>query len=109
MHKLTTRLAKTHGTIVIEDLHVKGMLRKAGGCGGRRRRREMADAALGEFRRQITYKCGWYGSTLILADRWFPSSASYVMSVVTARNYPAPKRGPAVSVQALTTETTTRR
>ncbi len=74
MHKLTTRLAKTHGTIVIEDLNVKGMLRKAEGCGGQRRRREMADAALGEFRRQITYKCGWYRSTLILADRWFPSS-----------------------------------
>ena len=80
MHKLTTPLtinlsAKTHGIIVIENLNVKGMLRKAGGgAGGRRRRREMADAALGEFRRQMVYKAGWYGTTLILADRWFPSS-----------------------------------
>ncbi|HEX4705223.1 MAG TPA: IS607 family element RNA-guided endonuclease TnpB, partial [Pseudonocardiaceae bacterium] len=27
LHKLTTRLASTHGTIVVEDLHVAGMLR----------------------------------------------------------------------------------
>ena len=74
LHKLTTRLTKTHGIIVIENLNVKGMLRKAEGCGGRRRRREMADAALGEFRRQMMYKAGWYGTNLILADRWFPSS-----------------------------------
>ena len=74
LHKLTTRLAKTHGTVVVENLHVKGMLTKGGGVGGRRRRRALADAALGEFRRQMVYKCGWYGSNLIFADRWFPSS-----------------------------------
>jgi putative transposase len=27
LHQLTTRLARTHGTIVVEDLHVAGMLR----------------------------------------------------------------------------------
>ena len=74
MHKLTTRLAKTHGVIVIEDLNVKGMMKKSGLPGGRTRRRGLADAALGEFRRQLTYKCQWYGSELIVADRWFPSS-----------------------------------
>ena len=73
-HKLTTRLAKTHGTVVIEDLYVKGMLTKNQAAGGRRRRRELADAGLGEFRRQIAYKSGWYGTHLIVADRWFPSS-----------------------------------
>ena len=35
MHKLTTRLAKTHGVIVIEDLNVKGMMKKSGLVGGR--------------------------------------------------------------------------
>ena len=74
MHKLTTRLAKTHGVIVIEDLNVKGMMKKSGLPGGRARRRALADAALGEFRRQLTYKTKWYGSELIIADRWFPSS-----------------------------------
>ena len=74
MHKLTTRLAKTHGTVVVEDLNVKGMLTKGSSVGGRRRRRALADAALGECRRQLTYKTGWYGSNLVVADRWFPSS-----------------------------------
>ena len=74
MHKLTTRLAKTHGVVVVEDLNVQGMMRKTGLPGGRARRRGLADAALGEFRRQMAYKCDWYGSDLIVADRWFPSS-----------------------------------
>jgi putative transposase len=30
--------------------------------------------ALGEIGRQLRYKCPWYGSTLIEADRFFPSS-----------------------------------
>ena len=79
LHKLTTPLtinlsAKTHGIIVIENLNVKGMLTKGNGKGGRRRRQALADAALGEFRRQMMYKAAWYGTDLIFADRWFPSS-----------------------------------
>ena len=68
LHKLTTRLAKTHGRIVVEDLNVKGML------GRRNLARSLADAGFGEFRRQLAYKCEWYGSELVVADRWFPSS-----------------------------------
>jgi len=71
---LTTRLAKTHGTIVVEGLDVAGMLRQKGINGARARRRGLADAALGEPRRQLRYKCGWYGSQLVEADRFFPSS-----------------------------------
>jgi transposase len=37
-------------------------------------RKAWADAAFGEFRRQLNYKCGWYGSELWIADRWYPSS-----------------------------------
>ena len=73
IHKLTTNLAKTHGMIVVEDLNVAGMARQTG-PGSRTRRRGLADAAFGEFRRQLAYKCGWYGSELVIADRWFPSS-----------------------------------
>jgi len=29
---------------------------------------------LREFRRQMEYKAEWYGTTVIIADRWFPSS-----------------------------------
>jgi len=34
----------------------------------------IADMGFFEFRRQLTYKCKLYGSKLVVADRWFPSS-----------------------------------
>jgi putative transposase len=74
IHVLTTRLAKTHGEIVVEGLDAAGMLRQKGLTGARARRRGLSDSALGETRRQLAYKTGWYGSTLVVADRWYPSS-----------------------------------
>jgi putative transposase len=68
IHKLTTGLASTYGTIVVEDLHVRGML------ANRRLARHVADASFAEIRRQLTYKTEWHGGTLIVADRWFASS-----------------------------------
>lgn len=57
LHKVTSELAKTHGRIVIEDLRPSAHLH-----GARVRRRSWADAAMGELRRQLGYKCDWYGS-----------------------------------------------
>lgn len=74
IHVLTTRLAKTHGTIVVEGLDAAGMLAQKGLSGARGRRRGLADAALADPRRQLGYKTGWYGSVLVVADKWFPSS-----------------------------------
>ena len=74
LHVLTTRLAKTHGRIVVEGLDAAGMLRQKGLPGARARRRGLFDAALGTPRRHLSYKTGWYGSQLVVADRWFPSS-----------------------------------
>jgi putative transposase len=74
LHVLTTGLAKTHGEIVAEGLDAAGMLRQKGLPGARARRRGLSDSALGEARRQLGYKTGWYGSRLIVADRWYPSS-----------------------------------
>jgi putative transposase len=74
IHQLTTRLAKTHGSIVVEGLDAAGMLQQKGLPGARARRRGLADSALAEPRRQLRCKCKWYGSTLIEADRFFPSS-----------------------------------
>jgi putative transposase len=74
LHCLTTRLAKTHGRIVVEGLDAAGMLRQKGLPGARARRRGLSDAALGAPRRHLSYKAGWYGSALVVADRWFPSS-----------------------------------
>ncbi|SEU20971.1 putative transposase [Nonomuraea wenchangensis] len=36
--------------------------------------RKIADAGFGEIRRQITYKAGWDSGTVIVANRWYPSS-----------------------------------
>lgn len=74
LHVLTTRLAKTHGRIVVEGLDAAGMLRQKGLPGARARRRGLSDAALGTPRRHLSYKTAWYGSQLVVADRWFPSS-----------------------------------
>jgi putative transposase len=68
LHQLTTRLARTHGTIVVEDLHVAGMLRN------RRLARHIAGVGWGELRRQLDYKTTWRGGRLHVADRWYPSS-----------------------------------
>ena len=74
IHVFTTSLAKTHGVIVVEGLDASAMLQRKGLPGARLRRRGLSDAALGEIRRQLRYKCPWYGSILIEADRFFPSS-----------------------------------
>jgi putative transposase len=66
-HKLTTRLAKGFRVVGIEDLNVRGMLR--GNIA-----RGVTDAAFGEFRRQLAYKCEWYGAQLVVSDRFFPST-----------------------------------
>lgn len=71
---LTSKLAKTHGEIVVEGLDAAGMLRQKGLTGARARRRGLSDSALGQTRRQLAYKTGWYGSKLVVADRWYPSS-----------------------------------
>ncbi len=68
LHKVTTYLAKSHGKVVIEDLNVSGMVKN------RRLASIIADVGFYEFRRQLEYKCGWYGSELVVVSRTFPSS-----------------------------------
>lgn len=36
--------------------------------------RAILDASPGELRRQLAYKCEWYGGRLVVAAPWFPSS-----------------------------------
>ena len=67
-HKLTTYLAKNHGEIVIEDLHVRGMSKN----------HQLASAILDggffEFRRQLEYKTKMHGADLTVVNRSYPSS-----------------------------------
>jgi putative transposase len=68
LHHLTSRLAKTKSVVVIEDLHVAGLLKN------HRLAQAIGDVGWGEFRRQLTYKAAWYGCRMVVADRWFASS-----------------------------------
>lgn len=63
IHRTTSDLAKTHGTVVIEDLAVKAMAR--GWV-----RKAAARSGMGEFRRQVQYKA----KTTLVADRFYASS-----------------------------------
>jgi putative transposase len=67
-HEVTTRLVKTHDRLCVEDLAVANLVRNG------HLARAVADAAWGELSRQLAYKAAWYGSLLVSAPRWFPSS-----------------------------------
>jgi putative transposase len=68
LHQVTTKLANTKSVIVIEDLNVSGMLKN------HHLAQAIADVGFAEFRRHLLYKAAWYGSQVILAARWEPSS-----------------------------------
>ena len=68
LHKTSRMLVDRYGLIGIEGLHVKGMVKN------RKLARAIADAGWGELRRQLTYKGQWYGTRVVVIDRFFPSS-----------------------------------
>jgi len=72
IHKASHNAASTYKVNITEDLRVGQMGKK--GYGKRGFNRVLQDAALAELRRQLTYKCSWYGSVLWLASWWYPSS-----------------------------------
>ena len=67
LHALTTRLVREFDLVMIENLNVKAMARGM-------HSRAIHDAAFSEVRRQLTYKCEWYGKILVKVDRWYASS-----------------------------------
>jgi putative transposase len=69
LHLVTTALAGAFDVVAVETLNVKAMANRK-----RRLGRRLADAALGELRRQLDYKTADYGHTLVTLDRFYPSS-----------------------------------
>ncbi len=68
LHKTSTRLCRENQAIGIETLSVQGML------ANHRLARAVADQGFGQFFAQLRYKAQRYGTRLVEADRWFPSS-----------------------------------
>ncbi|WP_433716993.1 RNA-guided endonuclease InsQ/TnpB family protein (plasmid) [Nocardia sp. CA-084685] len=68
LHQVTNSLVKTHDRLVVEDLHVAGML------GNHRLARAISDAGWADFARLLRYKQSWRDGTVVTADRWYPSS-----------------------------------
>ena len=68
LHQITSKLVNENQVICIEDLNVKGMMQN------HKLAKSIQELSLFEFRRQLEYKCKWYGRQLIVIDRFYPSS-----------------------------------
>ena len=66
-HKLTTALIRENQVICVENLAVKNLVKNPALA------KSINDANWGEFVRQLEYKAGWRGRTVVAIDRWFPS------------------------------------
>lgn len=67
LHKFTTDLYQQYDTIVIEDLDVKKMQMS-------KRAKNLHRSLFGKFRQMMEYKSQKFGKTLIVADRYYPST-----------------------------------
>jgi putative transposase len=68
LHRATTSLSRRYETVVAEDLNVTGMI------ANRRLARAVSDQGFSTARRMLGYKTAREGGTLVVADRWYPSS-----------------------------------
>ncbi len=93
LHKLTNLIAKSHGTIVIEKLNVRGMTASAAGTATQPGRRVVQKAGLnraildkgwGEFRRQLVYKAALLGGRVVEVDARHTSQTCSVCRHVDA-------------------------
>lgn len=69
LHQATTKIVKTKPSrVVMETLNIKGMMKN------KHLSKAIAKQGLYEFKRQLQYKCGFYGIEFVEADKWYPSS-----------------------------------
>ena len=68
LHKLTRKLVNENQVVVVENLHVKGMVRNHNLA------KAISDAGWGMFTNFLSYKLENKGGKLVEIDRWFPSS-----------------------------------
>ncbi|WP_433561188.1 RNA-guided endonuclease InsQ/TnpB family protein [Nocardia sp. CA-151230] len=68
LHKTSTSLVRQFDTIAVEDLAPKNMVRN------RRLAKSISEASWGEFRAMLEYKAERAGRSLVVINRWYPSS-----------------------------------
>jgi putative transposase len=68
LHQFTAKLAAGHGLIVVENIATANLMRN------HHLAQAIADQGWGELARQLEYKTTRAGGTLVVADRWLPSS-----------------------------------
>ncbi|MBD2503696.1 RNA-guided endonuclease InsQ/TnpB family protein [Anabaena azotica] len=68
LHKLSYKLTSDSQAVIVENLHVKGMLRN------HKLAKSISDVGWGTFTNFLAYKLERRGGKLLEIDRWFPSS-----------------------------------
>lgn len=68
LHQQSTRIVRENQVICLEDLQVKNMVKN------KHLAKTISDAAWGMFRKMINYKAYWYGRTVVIIDKFYPSS-----------------------------------
>jgi putative transposase len=68
LHKLSRKIVNENQVVVVENLHVKGMIRNHNLA------KAISDVGWGMFTNFLTYKLEKKGGMLVEIDRWFPSS-----------------------------------
>ena len=67
-HQVSRTLVGRYHTLGIESLNVAGMIRAG------LQSKALADAGMSSLLNQIRYKSQWYGTHLVEAGQWYPSS-----------------------------------
>lgn len=68
LHRVTNLLVKNHDRLVIESLSLRRML------ANHKIALSLSDAALAKFVRILKYKADWFGTLVLMADPYFPST-----------------------------------